>query len=76
MTNWRGLPGLSGTASTPDKLKFLHTRSVLSPPAHLDLHLIGDNYATHKHPKVQRFGKRRRAFICTSHPPALPGSTW
>src|SRR6185503_20245322 len=24
-------------------------------PAHLELHLILDNYATHKHPKVQRW---------------------
>jgi len=27
-------------------------------PAHLDLHLVGDNYANHKHPKVQRWLER------------------
>ena len=31
-------------------------------PADLDLHLIADNYATHKHPKVQSWLKRHRRF--------------
>lgn len=31
-------------------------------PAELDLHLIVDNYATHKHPKVQAWLKRHRRF--------------
>jgi len=31
-------------------------------PAHLDLHLIADNYATHKHPKVQRWFQRHPRF--------------
>jgi transposase len=31
-------------------------------PADLDLHLIVDNYATHKHPKVQRWLKRHKRF--------------
>jgi transposase len=31
-------------------------------PAHLDLHLIVDNYATHKHPKVQRWLARHPRF--------------
>lgn len=31
-------------------------------PADLDLHLIVDNYATHKHPKVQAWLKRHRRF--------------
>jgi hypothetical protein len=31
-------------------------------PAHLDLHLIGDNYVTHKHPKVQRWLERHPRF--------------
>ena len=35
-------------------LKFLRLLDK-SMPAHLALHLIGDNYATHKHPKVQRW---------------------
>jgi transposase len=30
--------------------------------SHLDLHLIGDNYATHKHPKVQRWLARHPRF--------------
>ena len=29
---------------------------------HLQLHLIGDNYATHKHPKVQRWLARHPRF--------------
>ena len=31
-------------------------------PAELDLHLIADNYATHKHPKVQSWLKRHPRF--------------
>ena len=31
-------------------------------PSELDLHLIVDNYATHKHPKVQSWLKRHRRF--------------
>jgi transposase/DNA-binding CsgD family transcriptional regulator len=31
-------------------------------PAELDLHLIVDNYATHKHPKVESWLKRHRRF--------------
>lgn len=31
-------------------------------PASLDLHLIMDNYATHKHPKVKAWHKRHRRF--------------
>jgi len=31
-------------------------------PAGLDLHLIVDNYATHKHPKVQNWLKRHKRF--------------
>jgi len=34
-------------------LKFLRLLDQ-TMPTHLQLHLIGDNYATHKHPKVQR----------------------
>jgi hypothetical protein len=30
-------------------------------PARRDLHLIADNYATHKHAKVQRWLKRHTA---------------
>ena len=42
-------------------LKFLRLLDQ-TMPAHLDLHLISDNYATHKHPKVQRWLKRRPRF--------------
>jgi len=38
-------------------LKFLQKIDAETPAA-LDLHLIVDNYATHKHPKVQRWLKR------------------
>jgi hypothetical protein len=36
--------------------------STKAMPAHLDLHSIGDNYATHKHSKVQRRFQRRPRF--------------
>jgi transposase len=42
-------------------LRFLRLLDQAMPP-HLDLHLIGDNYATHKHPKVQRWLERHPRF--------------
>jgi hypothetical protein len=42
-------------------LKFLRLLDQ-TMPAHLALHLIGDNYATHKHPKVQRWFARHPRF--------------
>jgi transposase len=42
-------------------LKFLRLLDQ-AMPAHLDLHLIADNYATHKHPKVQRWFQRHPRF--------------
>ena len=42
-------------------LKFLKKIGA-DTPAELDLHLIVDNYATHKHPKVPRWLARHRRF--------------
>ncbi len=42
-------------------IKFLKQIDAETPPE-LDLHLIVDNYATHKHPKVQSWLKRHRRF--------------
>ena len=42
-------------------IKFLKTIDAQTP-AELDLHLIVDNYATHKHPKVQNWLKRHKRF--------------
>ena len=42
-------------------LKFLRLLDQ-TMPAHLDLHLIADNYATHKHPTVQRWFQRHPRF--------------
>ena len=42
-------------------LTFLHRLDGEFPPA-LDLHLILDNYGTHKHPKVRRWLARHRRF--------------
>jgi transposase len=44
-------------------IKFLN-RIDLKTPAELDLHLIVDNYATHKHPRVKAWLKRHRRFHC------------
>lgn len=43
-------------------LKFLRLIDA-TVPAHLTIHLIADNYATHKHPAVQRWQKRHPRFI-------------
>ena len=42
-------------------LKFLRVIDGLTPPGK-ELHLIADNYATHKHPKVQRWLARHPRF--------------
>ncbi len=42
-------------------LKFLRVIDNLSPQAK-EIHLIADNYATHKHPKVQKWLGRHRRF--------------
>lgn len=42
-------------------IKFLRTIDEQTP-AHLELHLIVDNYATHKHPKVRTWLKRHPRF--------------
>ncbi|MGH9564668.1 MAG: IS630 family transposase [Candidatus Angelobacter sp.] len=42
-------------------LKFLRVIDQVTPPGK-EIHLIADNYATHKHPKVQRWLARNRRF--------------
>ena len=43
-------------------LKFLRVIDEVTPAAGKDLHLIADNYATHKHPKVQKWLARHPRF--------------
>ena len=45
-------------------------------PADKQLHLIVDNYATHKHPAFSAGRLATSAFISTSRRPAAVGSTW
>jgi len=56
---------LIGTCMTQHRhqewIKFLKLIDA-ETPADLDLHLIVDNYATHKHPNVQRWLKRHKRF--------------
>ncbi len=52
-------------------LKFLRVIDDLTPPDK-QLHLIADNYATHKHPKVQKW-LARHPRSRTSLQPAAPG---
>jgi transposase len=42
-------------------IRFLNRLERMTP-WHLDLHLIVDNYATHKHPKVRAWLERHRRF--------------
>jgi len=44
-------------------------------PVQLDIHLVVDNYATHKHPKVRAWLARRPRWHIHSRPPMPPGST-
>src|SRR6266513_5109005 len=56
-------------------LAFLKIIDRESPPG-LDIHLIADNYATHKHAEVKRWLAKHPRFHMTSLPPPRPGSTW
>jgi len=53
-------------------LKFLRVIDDLTPPGQ-ELHLIADNYATHKHPKVHRWLARHPRFHLHFTP---TGSSW
>lgn len=53
-------------------IKFLKLLDAQTPP-HLDVHLIADNYRTHKHAKVQQWLRRHPRF----HPHFIPtSSSW
>ena len=56
-------------------LKFLRLIDQTMPPDK-QIHLICDNYATHKHPKVQRWLARHPRFHMHFTPTSRPGSTW
>ncbi len=49
-------------ASPPGMVEVFLKKIDRETPPELDLHLIVDNYATHKHPKVQRWLKRNKRF--------------
>ena len=53
-------------------IKFLRLIDKQTPPD-LDLHLIVDNDATHKHPKVKSWLKRHKRFHLHFTPPAVRG---
>src|SRR3984893_2025140 len=56
-------------------LKFLRVIDQVTPSGK-QIHLIADNYATHKHPKVQKWLAQHRRFHVYFTPPAAHGSTW
>ena len=56
-------------------LQFLRTIDANVPEA-LDVHLVMDNYGTHKTPSVKAGLRGIRAFMCTSRRPRPRGSTW
>jgi len=53
-------------------LKFLRVIDDVTPPDK-ELHLIADNYATHKHTKVQKWLAAIRVSTCTSLRRAVRG---
>ena len=53
-------------------LKFLKQIDV-NVATDLQIHVVLDNYAIHKHPKVLKWLAKRPAFTCTSPQPALLG---
>src|SRR4029077_10587457 len=56
-------------------LRFLRTIDREVPEA-LAVHLICDNYATHKHQSVRAWLDKHPASTCTSPRPPRRGSTW
>jgi len=46
----------------------------MSVPEDLDIHLVVDNYCTHKHAKVRSWLAQRPPSTCTTRPPTPPGS--
>ena len=52
--------------------EFIDFLRLIDVPAELDVHLVLDNYATHKHAKVKRWS-RGLASTCTSRPRIPPG---
>ena len=59
----------------PEWIKFLR-RIDAETPRDIDLHLIVDNYATHKHPKVKAWLKRHRRFHLHFIPTSSSCSAW
>jgi len=53
-------------------LRFLHRIDESVKPG-MDIHMVLDNYGTHKHPDVKMWWLNGRTTICTSLPPVLPG---
>ena len=53
-------------------LAFLKTIDA-ETPADLDIHIIADNYATHKHPAVTRWLDRHAGSTCITRQPRHPG---
>jgi hypothetical protein len=56
-------------------LVFLRTIDRNVPKA-LQVHLILDNYHTHKHPETRHGWPSTPGSTCTSHPPRRAGSNW
>ena len=56
-------------------LSFLRTIET-AVPTDLEIHIVLDNYATHKHPRSRRGSPRGRAGTSTSSRPTAHGSTW
>ena len=55
-------------------IRFLNTAEA-QVPVRMAIHAVVDNYATHKHPKVQKWLARHPAGRFTSRLPRRPGST-
>ena len=56
-------------------LRFLKVIDQVTPEGQ-EIHLNVDNYATHKHPRVQKWLARHGGSTFTSRRPAVLGSTW
>ena len=67
----RASAALQGRHRHQEFLGFL--RRIDAAPAGLDVHVIVDNYATHKHPKVSGWLAQRSVFTSTTRRPPAPG---
>ena len=66
----------NASASSQQRIPGVPAHDRSERPGRTRVHLILDNYGTHKTPSVRAWFARHPRFQCTSRPPRPPGSIW